>query len=81
MRVSQKQLQTVVGNLNYYTQHKASVMFTAGCGVYLTIDGEEYKHKRKDGTHEGISNKEAYEILKQYDKEVEEGCNRKAGNT
>ena len=80
MRVSQKQLQTVVDNINYFTQHKASVMFTAGCGVYLAIDGVDYKHKRKDGTHEGITNKAAYEILKQYDKEVADGCNRKAEN-
>ena len=78
MRVSQKQLQIAVDNINYFTQHKALVVITSGCGVYLTIDSVEYKHKRKDGTHDGITNKAAYGILQQYDKEVTEGCNRKA---
>ena len=82
MRVSQKLLQICVNNLNYYTEHKAHISFTQGCGVYLTIDDVEYKKKMRccEDCHTGITNKKAYEILSQYDNEVMEGFNRRNNN-
>lgn len=68
MRISQKHLQICVDNINHYTSHKVSIYFMIG--IHLVIDGKEYEHKRKDGTYEGISNKKAYEIMKQYDEEI-----------
>lgn len=73
MRISQKHLQTVVDNINYFTEHKVTVVFTQGCGVYMTIDGiEQLKVKvrgEKDCYH-GITNKKAYEILEPYNDEA-----------
>ena len=79
MRVSQKLLQICVDNLNHYTKHKASIFLTQGCGVYLTIDGVEYDKavKSEEDCRTGISNKKAYEILKQYDSEIMEEYNRR----
>jgi len=75
MRVSQKLLQICVDNLNHYTKHKANIFLTQGCGVYLTIDDIEYdkKVKGKEDCRTGITNKKAYDILKQYDSEIMEG--------
>lgn len=70
MRISQKQIQTAIYNINNFTNHKVSAMFTQGCGVYLEIDGIEYKHIRRDGTGQGLSNKKTMEILEPLRKEV-----------
>ena len=64
MRISQNQIRMAVENINYFTSHKAVATFTGGCGIYLTVDGKEYKHVRKDGTGEGLKNKEVMEILR-----------------
>ena len=63
MRISQNQIRVAVEIINYFTSHKAVATFT-GCGIYLTVDGKEYKHVRKDGTGEGLKNKEVMEILR-----------------
>jgi len=73
MRVSTKMLETSVHVLNCYTNHKAKISFTQGCGVYLTIDDKEYKKQISDNSFTGITNKKAYEILNSYNEEVMEG--------
>lgn len=63
MRTTIKYLSWVANIINANTNHRVEVCNTLGCGVYLTIDGKEYEHQRKDGTIVGIPNKEARELL------------------
>jgi len=63
-RVSKQSLETQKYLINTETNHKVTLFFTQGCGVYVTIDEVDYVHIRRDGTGEGISNKKAFELLK-----------------
>ena len=74
MRISQKCLQICADNINAFTSHKVSILFTQGCGVYLNVDGMEYNHMMKNSNATGISNKEAYEIINKYDNEAIQNC-------
>ena len=66
MRYSQKDIRTLVSNVNDLTNHKVVAYYTQGCGTTLIIDGVEYNHKRRDGSTEGLSPKKCIEILRQY---------------
>ena len=59
-------------NVRNFTKHTVKLFYTQGCGTYLTVDGVEYNHLRKDGSYEGISNKQCYEILRKFDNEITE---------
>lgn len=70
-RISQKNLMEQVKYINSHVfknwvRHNVILSFTAGCGVYTTIDGKEYYHLCKDGTRMGISNKKVSELLKPF---------------
>ena len=62
-RISRKDICTMIENINNLTNHIVKASFTDGCGTYLTIDGIEYKHIRRDGTGEGLTNKEIFKML------------------
>jgi hypothetical protein len=64
-------LETSVNIINRETDHQAKILFTGGCGVYLTIDGEVHEKRLGNGFSTGISNKQAYDILHGCYKEIE----------
>jgi hypothetical protein len=74
-RISKKQLETTIENINDLTNHEVKIFF--GCGVYLTIDGKEYKKQLNENEFTGITNKDAMEILESYREEAfKEGLRR-----
>ena len=65
-RVTKRQLEMMADFIHSETTHSIGLLFTQGCGTYLTIDEHDYRKTMKDGSGIGLANKDIYKLLKPY---------------